>query len=187
MAPSGIQTRDNTILVALASAIVRQPAASLQELAGAVGVSKATLYRFCRTREQLIERLTAYSVQLISEAIAASGLDTASPREALRRLIVNNLEQRELTTFLIYCRNRGKSEDFGDEAGWDIALDAFFLRGQREGVFRIDIPAAMLTELFVAMLLGLVEAERRGRVARAGLAAMMERAFLEGVAVGEAT
>ncbi|MFD2250347.1 TetR/AcrR family transcriptional repressor of mexCD-oprJ operon [Pseudochelatococcus lubricantis] len=187
MARIGIQTKDNGILVALASAIVRQPAASLQELASAVGISKATLYRFCRTREQLIERLTTHGVQLIGEAIAASGLDTASPREALRRLIVNNLEQRELTTFLIYCRNQGASEDFGDEAGWDIALDAFFLRGQREGVFRIDMPAAMLTELFVAMLLGLVEAERRGRVARAGLAATMESAFLKGVAADEAT
>ena len=38
-------------LAALALAMVDHPRATLQELAKAIGVSKATLYRFCRTRD----------------------------------------------------------------------------------------------------------------------------------------
>ncbi len=40
---------DAATLSALALALVTQPRASLQDLAKAIGVSKATLYRFCRT------------------------------------------------------------------------------------------------------------------------------------------
>ena len=52
--------QDAATLSALALALVTQPRASLQELAKAIGVSKATLYRFCRTREQLVARLIAH-------------------------------------------------------------------------------------------------------------------------------
>ncbi|HEJ2922602.1 TPA: transcriptional regulator, partial [Pseudomonas aeruginosa] len=62
------------------------------------------------------------------------------------------------------------------------ALDAFFLRGQRENVFRIDVGAPELTEIFISLVFGLVDAERRGRVARAGMAALIEHFFLKGAA-----
>jgi len=183
MTTLGTETEDRKILASLALALVDRPRASLQELARAIGVSKATLYRFCRTREQLIERLMSHSTQVLSEAIATAELDTAPVLEAFRRLNANNLEHRELTSFLTYYW-KDASKDPGAEANWDVTLDAFFLRGQREGVFRIDITAAALTEIWVAMLIGLVDAERRGRIARTGLAAMLERAFLQGAAAG---
>jgi TetR/AcrR family transcriptional repressor of mexCD-oprJ operon len=171
---------DNKIMAALALALVDRPRANLQELAGAIRVSKATLYRFCRTREQLIERLVNHSTLLIGEDIRTSDLDTAPPLEALKRFIATTLEHGEFSAFLIYYWEKDSSAGSGVEAGWDAALDAFFLRGQREGVFRIDIPAAALTEILVSMLIGLVDAERRGRVASAGLTAVVERAFLHG-------
>jgi len=59
-------------------------------------------------------------------------------------------------------------------------MDAFFLRGQQAGVFRIDITAAAMTELWLSMAVGLLDAERRGRVARASVAAVMEQSFLHG-------
>ncbi|ENO89819.1 TetR/AcrR family transcriptional regulator [Thauera linaloolentis] len=176
---SDLETEDKKFLAALALALVDQPRASLLELARAIGVSKATLYRFCRTREQLIERLMNHCTHVFSEAISTAELDTAPVPEAFRRLTANNLEHRELTAFLTYYW-KDALKDPGVEAGWDTALDTFFLRGQQEGVFRIDIPAPALTEIWVSMVIGLVDAERRGRVARAGLAALLERAFLQG-------
>ncbi|MBN9460894.1 MAG: TetR family transcriptional regulator [Burkholderiales bacterium] len=176
------QTEDNRLLASLALALVDQPRANLQELARAVGVSKATLYRFCRTREQLVERLVAHATRLIGEAIQAAGLDAGPPLEALKRLTANNVEHRELTAFLIYYWKPDSALEACPHIDWEAALDAFFLRGQQEGVFRIDVPAPALTEIWVSILLGLVEAERRGRIARAGLPALVERAFLEGAA-----
>lgn len=176
----GNETEDGRILPALALALVDQPKASLQELARIIGISKATLYRFCRTREQLIERLMAYSTQMFSEAIRTAELDKGPALDALRRLTANHLEHRELTAFLIYYWKEA-SKDPGIDAGWDVALDIFFLRGQQEGTFRIDIPAPALSEIWVSVVVGLVDAERRGRVARAHLARLTETAFLQGV------
>lgn len=177
------QTEDNKILAALALALVDQPRANLQELAKAIGISKATLYRFCRTRDELIQRLLNHSTQAISNAIESADLNNAPPLEALRRLIANNLECRELSSFLMYYWKPGK-EPTTAELAWEQAIDGFFLRGQQVGVFRIDIAAAALTELWVSVLLGLLDAERRGRVARGGLAALVERAFLHGAGTG---
>ena len=47
-------------------------------------------------------------------------------------------------------------------------------------MFRIDITAAAMTELWLSMAVGLLDAERRGRVARASVAAVMEQSFLHG-------
>lgn len=174
---------DSHVLASLALALVDHPRATLQELAKAIGISKATLYRFCRTREQLVERLINHSTEQLDEAMQVADLATADPREALKRLIASHIEHRELTAFLIYYWKPDRMPAREIEVGWEAALDAFFLRGQREGVFRIDIPAPALTEFLVTAITGLVDAERRGRVARGGLAALVESAFLHGASV----
>lgn len=170
---------DHQLLAALAIAMVQRPRAPLQDLAKAVGVSKATLYRFCHTREQLVDRLLAHSSAMIDEAIRMSELDTAPPLEALRRLNANHLELRELMAFLVYYL-RDDNVDPDLEASWTARMDGFFLRGQQAGVFRIDITAPALTEIWTSILLGLVDAERRGRIARASMASLLEQAFLHG-------
>ncbi|QEI05694.1 TetR/AcrR family transcriptional regulator [Pigmentiphaga aceris] len=181
MATLDAPQEENRLLVALASAMVDRPRATLQELAQAVGVSKATLYRFCRTREQLVERLIHHGTVVIGHAIASAELHTSPPLEALRRLIANNLEHRELSSFLMhYWKDASTPPAAGEE--WEIALDTFFLRGQQEGVFRIDLTASVLTELWITIFMGLIDGERRGRIARAGMAGLVERAFLHGAA-----
>lgn len=174
---------DSQILAALARALVDRPRATLQELAQAIGISKATLYRFCRTRDQLIQRLSSQAVQAMGQALEDSNLETDPPEEALRKLIANHLAHGELAAFLTHFWN-DVSRDTPAEVldGWESKLDAFFLRGQQAGLFRIDVTAATLTELWINGLIGLVDAERRGRVARAGLAAIAESMFLMGAA-----
>lgn len=61
-------------------------------------------------------------------------------------------------------------------------MDTFFLRGQQLGVFRIDMPAPVLTEIWGSLISGLIDAERRGRVAKAGLHDLLEKTLLQGVA-----
>jgi TetR/AcrR family transcriptional repressor of mexCD-oprJ operon len=173
---------DHKLLTALAAALVKKPRSSLQELAAAVGVSKATLYRFSATREQLIERLLNYGISLIGDNITSSGLDKAPPLEALRTLTAKSLEIPEITSFMVNYWELDWEPGITVSSEWDVTLDAFFLRGQQEGIFRIDFPAAALTELWVSILTGLLDAEQRGRIAKVGLLDMMERAFLQGAA-----
>ena len=47
---------------------------TLQELARAIGISKATLYRFCPTRDQLIDRLIGHAADTLSRALRAAEL-----------------------------------------------------------------------------------------------------------------
>lgn len=176
------RAEEQRLLASLALAMVTHPRATLQELARAVGLSKATLYRFCRTREQLVERLLNYSMTQVSTAIEASRLTEDHPLEALQRLTVNSLACRECSAFLMMYYWQDGATDLGVEAGWEPQMDAFFLRGQQTGVFRIDMAAPVLTELWIAIFTGMVDAERRGRVARAGLAALVVQAFLQGAA-----
>jgi len=177
---------DDKLLRALAVAIVQHPRATLQELAQAAGVSKATLYRFCRTRNQLIDMLRNHCIAMVGEIIEASALDTAPPLEALRRLTENYLAQKEFSVFLIYYWKRSDTSSESIDGSWDKSrqydqtLDAFFLRGQKEGVFRIDVSAACLADTYSYMLYGLMESERLGRVARAGLSSTLEQLFLFG-------
>ncbi|MBV2233940.1 MAG: TetR/AcrR family transcriptional regulator [Sterolibacterium sp.] len=173
---------ENRLLAALAQAMVERPRATLQELAHAVGVSKATLYRFCRTREQLVERLLNHSVARVTAAMDAARLDQGTPLEALHRLIVHMLEQRKCGAFLMMHYWQDGATGMGSENGWEAQLDAFFLRGQQAGALRIDIATPALTELWSSIFSGLVEAERRGRIARTSLAGLFEQAFLQGCA-----
>jgi TetR/AcrR family transcriptional regulator, mexCD-oprJ operon repressor len=171
---------DDALLRQLATALVEKPRATLQELAKGAGVSKATLYRFCRTRDELLNRMIDYGSQLVSWMIKDAALDTAPIQEALRRLIENHLAHRELTAFLIHYLNQCELGESSPTLGWTSAMDAFFLRGQQEGVFRIDIPTPALSDLFMSMLLGAIESERRGRIARASIGSLIERLFLQG-------
>ncbi|MEM6158963.1 helix-turn-helix domain-containing protein [Erwinia sp. P6884] len=164
---------------ALAGALVEHPRATLKELAQAVGVSKATLYRFCQTREQLVQKTAELGISVMHEAMEMAELETRPVPEALTILIENYYAHKELTVFLMHYW-KDVLVDRSVENEWLGKQDAFFLRGQHEGVFRIDISASELTEIFNALICGLVDAERRGRIARAGLVILTERAFMNG-------
>ncbi|MFJ4142885.1 TetR/AcrR family transcriptional regulator [Pseudomonas sp. NPDC089734] len=177
---------DEKLLKALAVALVDHPAGTFKDIAQAAGVSKATLNRFCGTRNNLIEILLNHGCVLMNKVIEQADLEQAAPLEALDRLIDGHLTHREILVFLCFQWRPDSLDESCGGSRWipySDALDAFFLRGQREGVFRIDISAPVLTETFASLLFGLVDAERRGRVARAGMAPLLMQFFLQGAAV----
>lgn len=171
---------NSTLLPALALALVNQPRATLQELATAIGISKATLYRFCPTRDLLIKRLLDQSLRTLDGALEEALLEEGTVLETLKRLNAKHLEHREFTLFLTYYWNE-VDKPVEETAAWEPKVDAFFLRGQQEGVFRIDFSAATLTELWLGMLIALIDGERRGRIPRAALTKLAEQALLEGI------
>lgn len=174
---------DEKLLKALAVAMVDRPRGTFKDIAEGAGISKATLNRFCGTRDNLIEMLMSHGAVVMNRAIAEADLDSAPPLEALHRLIEQHLAQREMLVFMIVqWRPDSLDEELGGQrwVPYTDALDGFFLRGQEQGVFRIDVSAAALTELFASVLFGLVDAERRGRLARLGMANLIETVFLRG-------
>ena len=179
MPSASSSSSDTQTLAALSVALVNSPRANLQELAQSIGISKATLYRFCRTRDELIERLGNHSVEVLNQTIELIDLN-ADPIEMLQTLTERFLERREVSSFLTYYWVEVAKTVEGHLSVWERSLDAFFLNGQQRGVFRLDISAQALTETWTSVMVGLIEAERRGRVARAGLSSLTNQLFLEG-------
>lgn len=88
--------------------------------------------------------------------------------------------------FLIYNWQADFLSDRDPENPWLMCqrkIDQFFLRGQQEGLLRIDISAAVMGEVFMGMLLSLLDGERSGRIARADIALSIERLFFDGAKV----
>ncbi|SIP54988.1 hypothetical protein PERCYII10_4766 [Pseudomonas aeruginosa] len=77
-------SHDERLIKALAVAIVDRPRATLKELAEAAGVSKATLHRFCGTRDNLVQMLEDHGETVLNQIIQACDLEHAEPLEASR-------------------------------------------------------------------------------------------------------
>jgi TetR/AcrR family transcriptional repressor of mexCD-oprJ operon len=60
-------------------------------------------------------------------------------------------------------------------------LDRFFLNGQKAGEFQLDYPNQMLTEMFLSVVCGMIDASCRGRVATVGIENKMLNFFLNGI------
>lgn len=178
-------TPQERTLAALAQAIAARPHSTLRELAPLTGMSKATLHRLCGTRENLIELLLDQASRVLNGLVLECALDRSCPDRGLRRLIAAHLEQSQFIHFLMF---QAPPDTLGERSGGERwqgyieALDAFFLRGQRENAFRIDLPAVAMTELFMATVWAVIDGERRGRIARADRARMIESFFLSGTA-----
>lgn len=176
---------EERLIKALALAIVDRPRATLKELAESAGVSKATLHRFCGTRDKLLQLMENHGETVLNRIIATTDLQHGDPKASLRCLITEHLAHREMLVFLLFQYRPDTFAMNGEGERWQSyadALDRFFLRGQQLGVFRIDITAAVFTELFLTMIFGMVDAERRGRAASANSAHVMEQMFLNGAA-----
>jgi len=64
---------------------------------------------------------------------------------------------------------------------YGVALEEFFLRGQRAEAFRIDMQAKWLVKSYDYLLYAAVESALRGEIATMGMAAMVDKTFLSGV------
>lgn len=174
---------DDNLMIALAAILAKSPNATYQEIAKGLGISRATLYRFCGNREELIHRILKYASSKLTENLKTARLEEGHPLEALNRLLESESEYRSLHAFLSEfwsSLHELDAELLPSFLTYEKTLDTFFLRGQHEGVFRIDVPAAVLNEALTWLLIGLMDSERRGRIARASVTEIAKQLFLEG-------
>jgi TetR/AcrR family transcriptional repressor of mexCD-oprJ operon len=173
-------THDEQLLKKLASAMTANPRATTQELAAAAGISRATFNRFCGTREKLMEMILGKAQQSLQAIIDLAGKEVADYQAAISSLIEAHFENQEYLVFICGVQNSLEN------AYWDSyleALDVFFLNGQKAGAFQLDFSNQMLTELFLSMVCGMIDAKYRGRVAASGMENKMLAFFLNGILV----
>jgi TetR/AcrR family transcriptional regulator, mexCD-oprJ operon repressor len=180
---------DDKLARALALAMFHYPRANLQQLAQTAGTSKATLYRISPTRDGIVDMLTSRSIRHMQDALDDARLTVPPFAEALHRLTDNIMREQELYMFWgcamwIDLKDDAKNfEQHGYQSSFfSDALEAFFLRGQKAGVFRIDMPARWLAKSYDFLLFSAIESAQRGEIAMLGISGLVQKMFMHGAA-----
>jgi AcrR family transcriptional regulator len=171
----------DTVLTAAVEVLSRNPTAHLDEIARAAGISRASLHRVFPGREALLREVGLLALRRYNSALDAVGLETGDTEAVLRRLVEVLVPDAPLCAFLA-----GENQLFDDPellALWEEQgerVRAFFLRGQQQGVFRIELPAGWLSEAFFDLLAGVGWAVQDGRLAPRDSAFALIELFLGG-------
>lgn len=170
------------LLQAAADFLGRRPNATQDEIAAAVGVSRATLHRHFAGKPALMAALDELAMTQMRKAIDAARLHDDSAGVALRRLIA---ECQPVSPYLslLYSQSQDLDADqsMQDWAEIDGAITALFERGQRAGEFRPDLSAPWLTEALYSLVAGAAWAIRVGRAAGRDFDRMVAELLMNGV------
>jgi TetR/AcrR family transcriptional regulator, mexCD-oprJ operon repressor len=170
------------LLRAAADFLGRRPNATQDEIAAAVGVSRATLHRHFAGKKALMEALDQLALDEMRKALKAARLQEDSATEALRRLVAA-WEPSSPYLALLYSQSQEFDLDQAQK-GWvdiDAEVNALFHRGQQAGEFRPGLTAAWLTEAVYSLVAGAAWAIQAGRVAGRDFNHMITDLLLHGV------
>ncbi|MCH0543047.1 TetR/AcrR family transcriptional regulator [Streptomyces sp. MUM 203J] len=173
------------VLRAAAALLSRKSTATMDEVARAAGIGRATLHRHFAGRDALVRALEELGIQEFEAAIAAARLDEGGAEAALRRLIAEVEPSAPLLSFLVTENQLFEGDQVN--AGWarlDAQVAAFFRRGQERGEFRIDLSPVWLTEALYGLVGTCAWAVQDGRVAAKDFQYMIVELLLGGARRG---
>lgn len=156
-----MNANEEQLLKKLAVVIIENPRYNTKELAEAVGISKATLHRFCGSRENLMKMIMDESKKALENIICVANSRIENYDECIFKLIDAHFVNKEYLIFACGIQS-GLDNEYWES--YIKAIDTFFLNGQKMGIFRIDFGVPMLSEMFMAMICGVIDAQRRGRL-----------------------
>ncbi|MEU3603157.1 helix-turn-helix domain-containing protein [Streptomyces sp. NPDC006798] len=154
------------VLRAAAALLSRKGSATMDEVARAAGIGRATLHRHFAGRDALVRALEEYGLHELETALDAARPDEGGAADALRRLIDESERCAPLLAFLITENQLFEGEVVHE--GWDRAerrILALVQRGQDEGAFRIDLTAVWITEALFGLISSGAWAVQSGRIA----------------------
>ncbi|MFF7451407.1 MULTISPECIES: TetR family transcriptional regulator [unclassified Streptomyces] len=169
------------VLRSAAALLTRKSTATMDEVAKAAGLSRATLHRHFAGRDALVRALEALGIAECEAALDAARPDEGPASDAVRRLVREIEPAAGLLAFL-YSENQ-LFEGGEQNAGWtriDQRISALFRRGQDSGEFRIDLSPIWLTEAVYGLLASGAWAVSEGRVARKDFTFMITELLLGG-------
>jgi TetR/AcrR family transcriptional regulator, mexCD-oprJ operon repressor len=147
----------DAILGAAAGVLARRGhEASMNEVAAAAGVARATLYRYFSSRQALVEELADVAIGAAGARLASARIDEVAPEEAIVRAVRALVDVG--APFLVVARERVRPDPQQFEHNLTDPLRRMVERAQRDGVLREDLPAAWLAESLVGLLVNILSA-----------------------------
>lgn len=158
----------------------RGEAASMEEIAGAAGVGRATLYRYFPSRDELLRAMAIASVQELRLRIAEANLNEVGFDEAIARLA-----RGIIATGSRYVAVSADSARYSEiDRDFDVAviapIRALFERAHASGALRAELAPELAMQLFSALVRAAVDATASGRQGVEEAAAAVTSLFLHG-------
>jgi TetR/AcrR family transcriptional regulator, mexCD-oprJ operon repressor len=141
----------------------RGEAVSMEEIASAAGIGRATLYRYFPNREELLSAMAATSVQELAARIKEANLEAVPFEEAIARLA-----RAIIATGSKYAALSVGSAKLADaypdfEIMVTEPIRALFRRAITDGALREDFPPDVLMDLFSGLIKGALDTTASGR------------------------
>ena len=128
--------------------------ASMNDVAAAAGVARATVYRYFPNRQALFDELAQAAVSDADERLASARIDEVAPDEGIARAVRALVDVGD--SFVLLARQRVRSDPERFERGITRPLRQLFERGQAGGDIRDDIASARLTESLIGLIAGVL-------------------------------
>jgi AcrR family transcriptional regulator len=141
------------ILDAAVEALAGDPEVSMAGIARRAGVVRATVYVHFPTREALIAAVTQRAISEVADVIEAAEPDRGAPAEALARLVATAWRTMGRYHSLVAINTRLPQAELQARHGPVLdRLEPLIERGQADGVFRPDVPAAWHLAVILALI-----------------------------------
>lgn len=128
--------------------------ASMNEVAEAAGVARATVYRYFPNREALLDELAANAINDVDVRLSSARVDEVAPEEGIARAVRALVEGGDL--FVLLTRERTRSDPEQYERKLMQPMRRLFERAQANGDVRADIPVAALAESLLGLIVGIL-------------------------------
>ncbi len=153
----------DAIVAAAGRLLAEQPRASMQEVAEAAGVHRATVHRHFPSRDDLLAALRRRSLDDVQALLDDPELTAGDPGDALERLTAETLRLGDRTRT---WRVMPTYDDASDARAAELAapLRELFERGQIAGEIRTDLPVELLMSAWGGLVLSSLPLMASGRL-----------------------
>jgi len=150
--------------------------ASMNAVAEAAGVARATVYRYFPTREALLAELGQVAMTDVDARLTSARVDEVAPEEGITRAVRALVEVGR--PLVLLARESGRSDPERFERQVAQPLRKLFERGQALGDIRDDIPSGRLAESLIGLIVGVLTSSPP--LGREDTTATITRLFLDG-------
>jgi AcrR family transcriptional regulator len=184
--PAGGRRRDvlrneARIVAAATHLLADEPEATMQDLADAAGLGRATVYRHFPTREALLEAIGRAAIDEIGAALAGERLEEGDPIAALCRAVEAIFVVGDRYRVIADGPPAGKTAEMhARAAGAFRPVEALIRRAQHEGALATDPPAEWIVAVTGALIATAFRQVSAGVIDRGDVPDLVVRTLLRG-------